>query len=146
VCSESEFIALKDASATIARCFRHPFSKKGETSLEDLPKRNVILVGHDIRQDVAYMRKVGFEVYNMSNLMEEVDTAAMWRYTTRDANIRSLGSILADLGIVGWNLHNAGNDAAYTLQAMISIAVKAIVDKQKGREVLEKEKEKRISE
>lgn len=66
--------------------------------------------------------------------MEEVDTATMWRYHTRENNPRSLGVILAELGIVGWNLHNAGNDAAYTLQAMIGIAIKAIVEKQKSRE------------
>lgn len=78
--------------------------------------------------------------------MEEVDTASMWRHLTRDQNPRSLGTILGELGIIGWNLHNAGNDAAYTLQAMIGIAVKAIVDKQKGRHVVEAEKAKRVAE
>lgn len=96
-------------------------------------------------QDVKYLRKVGYDVYNLSNLMEQVDTVSMWRYLTRDPNPRNLGSILADLGITGWNLHNAGNDAAYTLQAMVGIAIKAITDKTKSREVLEAEKIKRVS-
>ena len=129
----------------IASCFKHPFSGPGIPTDTDGPKRNIILVGHDVKQDVAYLRKIGYEIYNLSNLMEEVDTASMWRYVTRDVNPRSLGSILAQIGITGWNLHNAGNDAAYTLQAMIGIAIKAITEKQKSREVLEKEKAARIA-
>lgn len=128
----------------VASCFKHPFSNLDEIPRSDAPKRNIILVGHDTKQDVAYLRKLGYDVYNLSNLMEEVDTASMWRYLTRDSNPRSLGVILAELGITGWNLHNAGNDAVYTLQAMIGIAIKAIVDKQKGREVLETEKARRV--
>jgi DNA polymerase III alpha subunit (gram-positive type) len=136
---------LADAPTVVASCFKYPFSKVSESSQGDYPKRNIILVGHDTKQDVSYLRKLGYDVYNLSNLMEEVDTATLWRYLTRDTNPRSLGVILAELGIIGWNLHNAGNDAAYTLQAMIGIAVKAIVDKQRGREVLEEEKAERIA-
>ncbi len=70
----------------------------------------------------------------------------MWRYLKRESNPRSLGSILAELGIIGWNLHNAGNDAVYTLQAMIAIAIKHIDEKNKVKEVREQEKKARISE
>lgn len=34
-------------------------------------------------------------------------------------NQHSLASILGELGIIGWNLHNAGNDARYTLEALV---------------------------
>lgn len=136
---------LANAPTIVASCFKYPFSKVGECPQPDSAKRNIILVGHDTKQDIAYLRKVGYDVYNLSNLMEEVDTATMWRYLTRDTNPRALGHILAELGIIAWNLHNAGNDAAYTLQAMIGIGIKAIVDKQKGREVLEAAKDKRVS-
>ena len=70
----------------------------------------------------------------------------MWRYLKRETNPRNLGSILADLGIIGWNLHNAGNDAVYPLQAMIGIAIKHIEEKQKKRDVKDLEKKIRISE
>ena len=36
----------------------------------------------------------------------------------------SLGAILYDFDQTAWNLHNAGNDARYTLQSMLAIAVR----------------------
>ena len=147
-CSTSEWISLKDAPSVVASCFKYPFPKPGEVIPidDDTPKRNIILVGHDVGQDINYLRKIGYDVYNLSNMKEHVDTASMWRYLTRDPNPRNLAAILVELGIVGWNLHNAGNDASYTLRAMIGIAIKAIVDKGKDEETLDAEKQKRVSE
>jgi len=70
----------------------------------------------------------------------------MWRYVKRDINPRNLGSILAELDITGWNLHNAGNDAAYTLQAMIKIAVKHLQDQEKSKDAKGQEIKDRIAE
>jgi hypothetical protein len=57
----------------------------------------------------------------------------MYRAFRREYQARNLGSILADLDIAGWDLHNAGNDAMYTLQAMVGIAVRARLEKQDKR-------------
>ena len=92
-------------------------------------KRNVILVGHDIATDISYLRKLGYDPYNLANLHEMIDTSLMYRALEREPHPRNLGSILANLGIAGWYLHNAGNDAVYTLQAMIGIAIKAKVER-----------------
>lgn len=54
----------------------------------------------------------------------------MYRAFRREPNNSGLGKVLADLDIAGWDLHNAGNDAVYTLQAMVAIAVKSLVEKQ----------------
>ena len=70
----------------------------------------------------------------------------MWQYLKRDSNPRNLGSTLAELGIVGWNLHNAGNDATYTLQAMIAIAIKHIDERKKRRQIKDQETKARIAE
>jgi hypothetical protein len=78
--------------------------------------------------------------------LETADTAFMWRYLKRETNPRNLGSILAELGIIGWNLHNAGNDAVYTLQAMVATAIKHIEEKHKAKEVREQEKKARMTE
>jgi DNA polymerase III alpha subunit (gram-positive type) len=104
------------------------------------------LVGHDIGADISFLQTIGYDVHNLSNLLETADTAYMWRYLKRESNPRNLGSILAELGIIGWNLHNAGNDAVYTLQAMIAIAIKHLDEKCKTKEVREQEKKARISE
>lgn len=62
----------------------------------------------------------------------------MWRYIKKENNPRNLASVLQELGIVGWNLHNAGNDAVYTLQAMIGITIKALIEEQTENEIGEK--------
>lgn len=127
-------------------CFKHPFSKPDEKANEEAPKRKVVLLGHDLPSDINYLKTIGFDVLGLSNLLETADTAWMWRYLKRELNPTKLGSILAELGILGWNLHNAGNDAVYTLQAMIGIAIKQIDDKNEAKDVKEKEKRTRISE
>ncbi|TVY43515.1 Uncharacterized protein LSUB1_G000356 [Lachnellula subtilissima] len=140
----SEFIGLKDAPRVVASCFKHPFSKPGDDT-EPEEKRSIILVGHDLNQDINYLKKLGYDVYNLSNLLECVDTANMWKYMTRDNNPRKLAMILAELRLVGWNLHNAGNDAVYTLWAMIGISAKHLKEHSE-RDELEAMKQKRIKE
>lgn len=70
-------------------------------------KRNIILVGHDIKADVDRLRAVGFDLSNQSNILEVLDTGDMFRALKHEQQPRSLGAILLDLGLTGWNLHNA---------------------------------------
>ncbi|KAG9240102.1 hypothetical protein BJ878DRAFT_320174 [Calycina marina] len=136
----SEFIDEKDAAAAVASCFKAPFSKPdGLPADEDAPKRNIVLVGHDVGADITYLKQIGYDIYNLINLLEIQDTASMWRVLKRETNPRNLGQVLTELDITGWNLHNAGNDAAYTLQAMIRIAIKHLVDKQIAKQIRDKE-------
>jgi len=131
---ESEIILEKDASRTVASCFKEPFSKRGvitKNSLESDPhaeKRNIIFVGHNPTADVNYLQQIGYNILNLSNLVEVMDTALMWRALTREPNQRALGGVLYELDIAGWNLHNAGNDAVYTMQAMLAICIKDVQD------------------
>ncbi|KAL8706921.1 MAG: hypothetical protein Q9201_000081 [Fulgogasparrea decipioides] len=130
----SEWILMKEAPQVIASCFRPPYSSRldpiDDTSnvsdREDHgPKRQLILVGHDIKMDIDYLRKLGYDVSNLSNIIEALDTADLWRAWKHEQNPTKLGSILLELELVGWNLHNAGNDAAYTLQCLLGIAISA---------------------
>ncbi|KAL8714133.1 MAG: hypothetical protein Q9220_001861 [cf. Caloplaca sp. 1 TL-2023] len=130
----SEWISIREAPQVIASCFRPPYSAEADpvcTGSEvngdatSLPKRKLILVGHDIRMDIDYLRKIGYDVSNLSNIIEALDTADLYRAWKHQQNPTKLGTILCDLELVGWNLHNAGNDAAYTLQALIGIAIAA---------------------
>ena len=110
---ESEFISIKDAPQIVASCFKYPFSATlttsewNESNTEDHPKRNIVLVGHDTATDIAYLRTLGYDISNLQNLLECLDTATLFRALKYEANSRSLGSILLDLGLMGWNLHNA---------------------------------------
>lgn len=147
--SASEFISIKHAPQIVASCFKHPYSIPDETTFEQVEeeeKRKIVLVGHDLAADISFLKTLGYDVTNLSNLLETADTALMWRYLKRENNPRNLGSILSELNLMGWNLHNAGNDAVYTLRAMIGIAIKQIYEKKKAKDVIEKEKKARISE
>lgn len=161
---QSEWISIKDAPRIVASCFRPPFSGTPATRLtlaaeppnhtnptshtaqaheSDSERRNIILVGHDISQDINYLQRLGYNPLNLSTLLEIIDTASLYRALTRDNNARSLGAILLDIGITGWNLHNAGNDAAYTLQALLGIAIRGRSGKGE-REEREQDMERKV--
>lgn len=139
---ESEFVRLADAPTLIASCFREPFSRKqtraeleasfaaesdtnGNSSLgSPEPKRAIILIGHAPEGDIRYFQKLGFNPLVGSNVVEVLDTATLYRVYHREQDPSSLGTILYHFDMAGWNLHNAGNDAAYTLQVFLGIAVR----------------------
>ncbi|KAF2834940.1 hypothetical protein M501DRAFT_943064, partial [Patellaria atrata CBS 101060] len=127
----SEFISLHDAPKEIAACFRPPYSKVDKSEETENEKaeskdgpRTLILVGHDAKQDIKYLSQAGYNLLNAS-LLEVLDTASIYRAWTRDMHPRSLGTVLLDLDIPGWHLHNAGNDARYTLQALVALSVRS---------------------
>lgn len=125
----SEWISVKEAPQVVASCFRHPFSAPGQYHpypadihmvgrngsgsqylppiRENEPKRNIILAGHDIKSDIDYLRSIGYDVTNLSNLLEAIDTVDLFRAMKHEQNPTNLGSVLLDLGLTGWNLHNA---------------------------------------
>lgn len=95
----SEFISIKEAPTVVANCFHH-FDEQGE-------RKKIILVGHDTKADIVYLRAVGYDVTNIVDL-EILDTAVMWRAMKGETQSRSLNQILAELELDFWNLHNAG--------------------------------------
>jgi hypothetical protein len=110
---DSEFVSLTELPKRIGECFRH-FDSHGE-------KRGIVLVGHDVKTDVDFLMAVGYNVGNISGL-EVIDTTCMWKAVMGDFQSKGLGSMLHDLSIDFRHLHNAGNDAAYTLQALVKMA------------------------
>ena len=124
----SEWISIKEAPYVTATCFRPPYSEKGKyipyppnqsQSLSDASrvkndevsglgqKRNIVLVGHDTSADIEYLRQIGYDVGNLSNVVEAIDTALLYRAYKHEHETRKLGMILLELGLTGWNLHNA---------------------------------------
>ena len=125
----SEWISIKEAPQVIASCFRHPFSahgqytsypadlgavRKGGSGSQYLPplnptapKRNIVLVGHEIRSDIDYFRTIGYDVTNTPNLLEAVDTINLFKAFKHGSDTPSLGTMLLELKLTGWNLHNA---------------------------------------
>ena len=124
---ESTWIRLGDAKKVLERIFRAPerlgeaadFGKEFERNGEG---RNVVFVAHGLSNDDAYLRALGFELSEVRNVVRQVDSQRVAGGTKK--NSMGLKRSLQHLGVKFQGLHNAGNDAAYTLQAVIMMAVK----------------------
>ncbi|KAF2718391.1 hypothetical protein K431DRAFT_209077, partial [Polychaeton citri CBS 116435] len=82
--------------------------------------RNIIIVGHGLSNDTKYMRTFGLDPYRIAKIVRRVDTQVL-AGSTKKAQV-GLKRLLSGLGTPGQNWHNAGNDAAFTLQALLAMA------------------------
>lgn len=86
----------------------------------------MVLVGHNIQSDIQYLSDIGYQTHQIPGLVGDIDTQAIYCAWKDKTQSRGLWYILSDLDIKYTHLHNGGNDAVYTLQAMLGIAVKAL--------------------
>lgn len=109
----------------ISSCFKNPFFDLDDLGpgSPDPPQPPIVLVGHNLHADVEYVRKLGFDITTAPGVIDQADTDKLWQYITNDTQSRKLTSVLGKCGQLAWNPHNAGNDAVYTLQAMLGLAV-----------------------
>lgn len=144
----SEWVSIKTLPSVLTQCFHEPFSKpsdglNNQASIPEDPnnKRNIVLLGHDIEQDIQYCHKIGFSVIGRGNLIATMDTKAMYQAYTRDTAPRGLGGVMNDFDITAWYLHNAGNDAVYTVWAMLATCVQDAAER--GTEASKKKYDER---
>ncbi|BCR93597.1 uncharacterized protein AKAW2_10643S [Aspergillus luchuensis] len=104
---ESEWVLQRDLVDVVRSSLR----------LDDAMNRRLVLVGHNLSADVKYLKQVGVDV---GGFRDQIDTAQMFRKLRKEDSVRSLGGVLAKLDIRGWYLHNAGNDARYTMEALVA--------------------------
>lgn len=90
--------------------------------------RKVVVVGHDVAQDVDLILTVDIDVYDLPGLAEIVDNQRLQQHRKRFPNPQGLSGVLIDLEIDHFYLHNAGNDAVYTLQSMLAHSARMRVD------------------
>ncbi|KAK9680933.1 hypothetical protein K7432_015797 [Basidiobolus ranarum] len=77
-----------------------------------------ILVGHDVKNDLEYLREMGAKISEPS---EVFDTSNLYMALTKNNQRRKLSKILDEFGIEHEYLHNAGNDAHYTMEAFLAM-------------------------
>ncbi|GBF63654.1 hypothetical protein TMEN_6296 [Trichophyton mentagrophytes] len=113
---------------------RHPARTPSPTIPEyKMRPRNIILVGHALNGDIKHLCNIGcgffdIETYRenfsiLSRFHDVADTTILHRVIKRRFDPPGLKDILKDLDIMPWHLHNAGNDARYTLEAVVGMAV-----------------------
>ncbi len=141
-------------------------SSRDPEELQRGPKdRNVLLLGHDIISDLEYMKILGSKIFSsargtypapamelatgndpdsaktLASIVEALDTALLYRELKNEPQNRGLGSILEDLDLPSYGLHNAGNDARYTMEALLATAVQARLKDDEAQEGKGKENE-----
>lgn len=83
---------------------------------EYIVNRKGALVGHHIEGDIKWLRGLGIEI---SSDAPVVDTSKLYSYSKRRG--ATLRGVLRLAGIPHGYLHNAGNDAYYTLLAVMAL-------------------------
>ncbi|KAH8673630.1 hypothetical protein BX600DRAFT_210920 [Xylariales sp. PMI_506] len=111
----SEFTGLNDAARRIGSIIQ---------GTDSANKRPIVLVGHDTLVDLRFLQRVGYDFEALEQFMDEIDTKAMFQGVQFAADGRSLQHMCAELGIPGSDFHNAGNDAVFTMRAMLAMAIK----------------------
>lgn len=117
----SDSIKLEDAGRIMTRIFSDPTrileASDFSNEISDV-EPTIMLVGHALSNDKEYMRRLNFSPRHVSG---HIDTQKLARISKKQPP--GLTKLLAALSIDAKNLHNAGNDAAYTLQALVGVAV-----------------------
>ncbi|TKA59209.1 hypothetical protein B0A49_12609, partial [Cryomyces minteri] len=118
----SEWISLSSVARTLSDAFRVPSDADSSLHPETSRKyRDVILVGHGVSNDTNYLKSIAFSPYACGTVVATLDTQHL---VSTKQNSCGLKRLLHALGIEPEHLHNAGNDAAYTMQAMLLVAIR----------------------
>jgi hypothetical protein len=126
----STWVRTTDVAPILQRIFEDPSRMSIAAHSNDItsePLRDVIVVGHGLGNDDKYLRTLGFSFRSTPNVIGETDTQRLASTRTQ----LSLNKLLATLQIEAVNLHNAGNDAVYTMQALVKMA--ALESSEPGR-------------
>jgi DNA polymerase III epsilon subunit-like protein len=112
-----------------------------ETTLQPRPSsssavaetRHLVLVGHSIASDIQYLRQAGLRVEHSPagtigfrdtvDTVDTVDTAEFFRIMRGEMTPRRLAGLLQEFNMTAWHLHNAGNDARYTMEVLIRMVL-----------------------
>jgi hypothetical protein len=137
--AETYFVSQENLAQTIANSLRI----KDDNSLDPLCLRNIVLIGHSIKQDLKVLLRLGVDFYKVAPVVAILDTHGMSRdlLGPESRSLKgaspltafTLGNVLQELQcpFKPHELHNACNDAAYTLHAMLLLAIRS----SKGREL-----------
>ncbi|KAI2780783.1 hypothetical protein F4815DRAFT_445022 [Daldinia loculata] len=85
--------------------------------------RDLILVGHGFGFEIKAMKGLGIDLTLAPSVIEIFDTEFLgYEVFGRDFKC-SLSKVTKEIGILGESFHNAGNDANFTLRAMLLLAI-----------------------
>lgn len=133
---DTQITNLPERSSALVQALQTPTT----TTTTPSEPRTILLIGHDLTADTTYLSSLSSKVFrsyppssednaastSTSTLLTgTLDTATLHKQLTHASQPRSLTVICHDLDITPWHAHNAGNDARYTLEVFLKIALKA---------------------
>ncbi|KAF2810834.1 uncharacterized protein BDZ99DRAFT_561320 [Mytilinidion resinicola] len=128
---KSLWVKMEHVKDILVELFSVPVAGVEHERVPGEPLRPVILLGHALQNDLKILKKnVGFDPTELGTMAATIDT----QHIVREHGIRNsktgslrdwinLGDLINQLGGSGRDLHNAGNDAAYTMIAGILMGV-----------------------
>ncbi|KAH8777756.1 hypothetical protein F5883DRAFT_544020 [Diaporthe sp. PMI_573] len=137
VFAQTYLITPEEVSSTITQnlCIRDTVLGSKSSCL-----RNIVLIGHSLGEDLKILRLLSIDPNSIGPISTIIDTHSMARFlfppyrpnlTLEPGQDFSLAGVLAKLGCLPHRstFHNAGNDALYSLYAMLLLAIKAGTDR-----------------
>lgn len=128
----SEFIDSAESGKRVDQFFSPPYNGSPNTSLLEPEKRKLIYVGHDTSGDISQLVRTESRIFRhiLFNgpeviFQEVIDTSPLYQGLRNNANPTSLASMMSGLNVWTRDLHNAGNDARYTMDALVRMALEA---------------------
>lgn len=151
VFAKTHYVAREDLVDTITRCLQfrdpdpdHPL-KNHDVDVPAFGPRTVVIVGHSPQHDLEIIRRLGVEMSSTASVAAVLDTHRLAKSilgpgspaTKHRSPIQkyALTDILTELGVAhSWHhLHNAGNDATYTLYALLKLGIRWAESTDKAR-------------
>ena len=128
VFAETFFVSQADLPATVTKSLRI----QDDTSPDPCALRNIVIVGQSTRHDLKILQRIGVNVYDVAPVLAILDTHSIARNqfganSSTPLTSFTLGALLAELKCPyeSSDLHNAGNDATFTLQALLMLVIRS---------------------
>lgn len=149
--AKTRYVAREDLADTITRCLQFqqdPDDVRGRHGI-DVPAfgpRTVVVVGHSPQHDLEIIRRLGVKMSPTASIAAVLDTHRLSKAilgpgspaTEHHSPIQrfALTDVLTELSVDhSWHhLHNAGNDATYTLYALLKLGIRWAESTDEARE------------
>jgi hypothetical protein len=142
--AETIFVPQTDLPTKITKSLRI----KDDTSPDPRTLRNIVIIGQSVKTDLKIFQRLGVNVHEVAPVLAILDTDLIARNLLGANSSTPLTSfrlcaILTDLKCPyeTSELHNAGNDATFTLHALLMLVIKSSESREIGlvqRENLER--------
>ncbi|KAJ5577589.1 uncharacterized protein N7459_006553 [Penicillium hispanicum] len=127
----TELIPLENVKYWVDKFFFTPYGAnmpdRAAVGFHKQRGREVVLVGHDPQTDIRMLKHAGSfvfqEIVGGLQIREVIDTQKLFSQIVHDPHPQSLQNVLNAFNIQYSDLHNAGNDARYTMEVLVAMAL-----------------------